>query len=92
VSAHEAGRTGVDDRAQLAHATQEGRAVVTCDVADFVALAAEAIAANVAHAGIILVPSSLQARALAEIGTALRRIATGYPDGIAGLAIYARAP
>ena len=47
VSAHEAGRTGIDDRSQLAHAAQDGRAMVTCDVSDFLVLAAEAIAAYV---------------------------------------------
>jgi len=92
VSAHEAGRTGLDDRAQLAHATGQGRAIVTCDVADFVTLAAEAIAANVAHAGIILVPPSMQVRAFAEIATALQGIVARYPDGIPGLVLYARVP
>ena len=91
VSAHEAGRTGIDDRSQLAHATQEGRAMVTCDVSDFIVLAAEAIAANAEHAGIILVPPRLPARALSEIAAALQAIAARYPEGIAGLVLYAPA-
>jgi hypothetical protein len=36
--------------------TPAWRAMVTCDISDFLALAAEAIAANAEHAGIILVP------------------------------------
>ena len=91
VSAHEVGRTGMDDRAQLAHAAQEGRAIVTCDVTDFLVLAVEAIAANAAHAGIIVVPPSLPARAFSDIAAALRKIADRYPEGISGLVLYARA-
>jgi hypothetical protein len=74
----------MDDRAQLAHAAHEGRAIVTCDVTDFLALAAEAIAANAAHAGIIVVPPSLPARAFSHI-------AERDPEGIPGLVLYARA-
>jgi predicted nuclease of predicted toxin-antitoxin system len=91
VSAHEAGRAGIDDRSQLAHAAQEGRAMVTCDVSDFLVLATEAIAANAEHAGIILVPPRLPARALSEIAAALQAIAARYPEGIAGLVLYAQA-
>jgi len=91
VSAHEAGRTGIDDRSQLRHAAQEGRAIVTCDVSDFLVLAADAIAANTEHAGIILVPPHLPARALSEIAAALQAIAARYPEGIAGLVLYAQA-
>jgi hypothetical protein len=90
VSAHEAGRTGIDDRAQLAHAAREGRAIVTCDVTDFLTLAAEAIAANAEHAGIILVPPRLPARAFSEIAAALRAVTARYPEGIAGLVLYAQ--
>ena len=91
VSAHEAGRTGIDDRSQLSHAAQEGRAMVTCDVSDFLVLAAEAISANAEHAGIILVPPRLPARALSEIAAAIQAIAARYPEGIAGLVLYAQA-
>jgi hypothetical protein len=91
VSAHEAGRTGIDDRSQLAHAARKGGAIVTCDVTDFLALATEGIAANAAHAGIIVVPPSLPARAFSDIAAALREIAERYPEGIPGLVLYARA-
>lgn len=65
--------------------------MVTCDVSDFLVLAAEAIAANAKHAGIILVPPSVPARALSEIAASLRAIAARYPEGIAGLVLYAQA-
>jgi predicted nuclease of predicted toxin-antitoxin system len=39
-SAHETGNTQLADSAQLRYATHQERAIVTCDVADFVALAA----------------------------------------------------
>ena len=39
VSAHEVGRVQLDDRARLAEATGAGRAIVTANVVDFLALA-----------------------------------------------------
>jgi predicted nuclease of predicted toxin-antitoxin system len=57
-TAYEAGNVQLDDRAQLAHATRDGRAIVPADVVDFVELAHEAVATNTEHAGIIGVPSS----------------------------------
>jgi hypothetical protein len=91
VSAYEVGRTGISDRSQLAYAAMEGRAMVTCDVSDFLVLAAEAIAANAEHAGIILVPPRLPSRTLSEIAAALQAIAARDPEGIAGLVLYAQA-
>ena len=90
-SAHEVGRTGIDDRSQLAHTAREGRAMVTCDVPDFLVLAAEGIAANAEHAGIILVPPRLPARAFSDIAAALQEITERYPEGIAALVLYAQA-
>lgn len=53
VSAYEVGSTILDDQAQLQYAAREGRAIVTCNVVDFVELAADAVARNAEHAGII---------------------------------------
>ena len=39
VSAYEVGNAELDDRAQLAYTTREGRAIVTCDIPDFTVLA-----------------------------------------------------
>lgn len=61
-SAHEVGNSRRDDRAQLAYATREGRAIVTRNVVDFIRLARDAVATNTGHAGIVLVPSSLRRR------------------------------
>ena len=47
VSAYEVGNAELDDRAQLAYATREGRAIVTCDIPDFTVLAADASGAVV---------------------------------------------
>ena len=38
VSAHEVGNVQLDDRAQLTEATRDGRAIVTANVVDFLAL------------------------------------------------------
>jgi predicted nuclease of predicted toxin-antitoxin system len=45
-SAHEAGNSQRDDRAQLDHATRQGRAIVTRNVIHFLQIARDAVAAN----------------------------------------------
>lgn len=78
-TAQEVGNAQLDDRAQLAYATREGRAIVTANVVDFIELAHEAVATNTEHAGIVLVPSSSDA-----IFEALKP----YRDGLRGLVLY----
>jgi hypothetical protein len=53
-SVHELGRKGLSDEAQLQFATQEGRALFTYNVADFVQLHLDWLARGQTHAGIIL--------------------------------------
>ena len=50
----EAGLSGAPDHDQIAFATENGRAVVTHDVADYQRLAGEWAVASRVHAGIIL--------------------------------------
>lgn len=88
VSAHEAGNTQLTDVAQLRYATSQGRAIVTCDVADFVALATETIAANADHAGIVLVSSAFRTDDFTAIADAIERAARRYPDGLPGMVLY----
>lgn len=88
VSAYEVGNTRLDDRAQLRYAAQDGRAIVTSDVADFVELAAEAVAANTQHAGIILVPSSFRADEFEAIAKGIERVAQQYTTGLPGTVVH----
>ena len=88
VSAYEAGNTELDDRAQLRYATREGRAIVTCDVADFVELAAEAVATNTQHAGIILVPSGFGTDEFTAIADGIERVVQQHPGGLLGTVVY----
>jgi hypothetical protein len=90
VSAHEVGRVQLDDRAQLAEATGAGRAIVTANVVDFLALAHDAVASNVEHAGILLVPSSFRGDEFDAIANAVVRVASQYPKGLEGLVVYLR--
>jgi uncharacterized protein with PIN domain len=92
VSAHEAGTTQLADTAQLRYATGQGRAIITCDVADFVALAGAAIAANANHAGIILVSSRFRADDFARIATAIEQVAQRYPGGLPGSVLFLAHP
>lgn len=88
VSALEARNTQLNDRAQLAWATRDGRAIVTANVVDFVALARDAVASNAEHAGIILVPPSFRGDEFRAIANAVARALESYPDGLRGLVIY----
>ncbi len=88
VSAYEVGQTQLEDRAQLAYATAAGRALVTCDVADFIELAAEGMRANTAHAGIILISSSSRTDEFAAIVAGIMKVARRYPDGLHEAVVY----
>jgi hypothetical protein len=89
-AAYEAGNAQLDDRAQLAYATREGRAIVTANVVDFIELAHEAVATNTEHAGIVLVPSSFRGDEFAAIADAIVGALKRYPDGLRGLVLYIR--
>src|SRR4030095_12440924 len=87
VSAHEVGRVQLDDRAQLAEASGAGRAIVTASVVAFLALAPDAVAGTVEHAGIVLVPSSFRGDEFDTIANAVVRVASQYPKGLKGLVV-----
>lgn len=89
VSAHEAGFTQADDRSQFRRAVQQGRAIVTCDVRDFVHLATAAVAANLDHPGMILIPSSLGTEEFAAIAEAVEAVVRRHPEGLPGTVVYA---
>ena len=89
-TAHEAGNAQLDDRAQLAYATREARAIVTANVVDFIELAHEAVAANTEHAGIVLVPSSFRGDEFSAIAAAIFEALKPYRDGLRGLVLYIR--
>ncbi len=92
VSAYDVGNTQLDDRAQLAYATREGRAIVTCDIADFTELAAEAIRANTEHAGIILISASFATDEFAAITQGIAEVVRRYPQGLRGTVVYVACP
>ena len=89
-SAQEVGATQLDDSAQLAYATREGRAIVTANVRDFLRLARHAVATNTAHAGIVLVPASFRRDEFEEIARAIDDALTSYPRGLSGITLYVR--
>jgi uncharacterized protein DUF5615 len=89
-AAYEAGNVQLDDRAQLAYATREGRAIVTANVVDFIELAHETVATNTEHAGIVLVPSSFRGDEFPAIADAIFEALKPYRDGLRGLVLYIR--
>ena len=90
VSAHGVGNTQLDDATQLHYATSERRAIVTCDLADFTELAGEFIAANIEHAGIVLVPSTFGTDEFSAIADALEQVAHEHSEGLTGVVLYLR--
>ena len=89
-SAQEAGNAQLDDGAQLAYATREGRAIVTANVVDFIELARDAVAANTEHAGIILVPSSFRRDEFQAIADVILEALKPYRTGLHGVVLYIR--
>ena len=90
ITAQEAGNVQLDDHGQLAYATQQGRALVTANVADFIELAHAAVATNTEHAGIVLIPSSFRGDEFQAIADAIVEALTPYRAGLRGLVLYIR--
>ena len=91
-TAQDAGNVQLDDRAQLAHAAREGRAIVTANVIDFIELAHKAVATNTEHAGIVLVPSTFRGDEFQAIADAIFRALKPYRGGLGGLVLADRRP
>ena len=89
-TAYEAGNIQLDDQAQLAYATREGRALVSANIVDFIGLAHAAVATNTEHAGIILVPSSFRGDEFRAIADAIFEALKPYRGSVRGLVIYVR--
>ena len=89
-TAQEVGNVQLDDRAQLAYATREGRAIVTANVVDFIELAHETVATNTEHAGIVLVPSSFRGDEFQALAGAVFQALKPYRGGLHGLVLYLR--
>jgi hypothetical protein len=92
ISAHEVGNTHIEDQTQLRYAAREGRAIVTCDIVDFTELAGEFIAANLRHAGIVLVAPTFRTDEFSGMADALEQVARAYPGGLADTVVYLRRP
>ena len=87
-AAQEVGNVQLDDRAQLAYAARDGRALVTANVVDFIELAQEAIATNTEHAGIVLVPPSFRGDEFQAIADAIVEAVKPYHTDVAGIVLY----
>jgi hypothetical protein len=84
ISTYELGNVQLDDRAQLEYATREGRAIVTANVADFLALSREAVRTNTEHAGIILIPSSFRGDEFQAIADGVAEMLEQHPKSLGG--------
>ena len=82
LSSHEAGMNGRSDEDQLRFAAAQARCLVTRDYGDFDAIADRLRAAGLTHAGILLVPPSLENGDYAGLALALDDFARLYPSGV----------
>jgi hypothetical protein len=87
-TAYEVGNVQLDDRAQLAYAAREGRAIITANVVDFIEHAHEAVATNTEHAGIILIPSSFRGDEFQAIADGIVQAVKPYRSGLRGFVLY----
>ena len=90
VSAHEVGRLGMPDAAQLRFAASQGRCVVTRNRDDFIHETVAAFEAQVPHAGVLIVTRSLPNDQLAAIAAALCTSALRFPQGMRSYTIELR--
>lgn len=67
-------RSGLDDRSLLAAAAREGRAVVTENVRDFLALGREALRDGSGHPGLALVSPRAYPRSRRDLGSLVRAL------------------
>ena len=89
-SAHDVGNSQLGDRAQFEYATRDGRAIITRNVVDFLRLAHNAVAANIAHAGIVLVPANVRGDEYQELAEAIVGNLSRYQHGLEGVVLYAK--
>lgn len=82
VSAHEVAATGWPDAAQLDHAAQEGRCLVTRNRDDFIRLTVEYYQMQRPHRGVLIVSSQVPGDRFAFVATALVRHARQHPHGV----------
>jgi hypothetical protein len=73
---------GLTDREQTLFAGRRGRCVVTCNGPDFIALTGEFLAAGLPHAGVLVVPRSIENHEYGRIARALAWYHDLYPDGV----------
>ncbi|MCF8053182.1 MAG: DUF5615 family PIN-like protein [Desulfobacterales bacterium] len=82
VSAHEIQMIGASDEQQLARAASEGRAMVTRNRNDFVALTVRFFQDIRPHCGVLIVPHSLPGHDFSRLANRLHDYAIEHPDGM----------
>lgn len=81
-SSHSLGLDHLIDEEQLLYAAQQGRCIVTRNGPDFIALTRRFIEEKLPHAGVLIVPESIENYEFARIAHALAWFHAYYPDGV----------
>jgi predicted nuclease of predicted toxin-antitoxin system len=82
VSAHEAGMLQASDEEQLTFAAAEGRAMVTRNRDDFIALTVQFFEAIKPHSGLIIVPHTIPGSEFSKLASLLAKFSKQYPEGL----------
>jgi hypothetical protein len=82
ITTHEARRDSFLDDAQLLFAGEQGRAMVTANREDFEYWTEQFRVRGLPHAGVVLVPPSIQGNEYSVIAEGLIYLASLYPDGL----------
>ncbi len=82
VGTDEVGRKGRTDAEQLAYAAAEDRVIVTQDRSDFAGLTFQFADDGQPHAGVLVLPSSLNPEDFAGVAAAIARYDREHPEGM----------
>ena len=81
-SSHQRAMDHLSDEEQLLHAANEARCVVTRNGPDFIARTRRFIEEGLPHAGVLIVPNSMQNYEFARIARAMAWFHAQYPAGV----------
>jgi Domain of unknown function (DUF5615) len=82
LSAHECSMLGASDEDQLAYAVTDGRAMVTRNRNDFIALTVHWFEALKPHNGLILVPHTIPGSDFGKLASLLMKYTKAHPQGL----------
>lgn len=82
MSSHDLGMDHLSDEEQLLFAAQDERCIVTRNGSDFIAITGRFLEEGLPHAGVLIIPDSIQNYEFSRIARAMAWFHAQYPDGV----------